>query len=115
MDKLLRKRTGRGKAETSDMTELGWSFRAAEARGTRELAQSIFDFPATRSAIEVTLNMCVGVACPPHPITCTQAAMLALGGHDELRPESLNVIVRRYRPGQGLPAHFDRYVCSLLT
>ena len=70
------------------MVELGWSFTVAEQTGKRVLARNLEDFPATKQLIEEGLS--------------------TLGNEHTLCLDKLNVIVRRYRRGRGLPPHVDR-------
>mmetsp|Transcript_28669 Transcript_28669/g.65028 ORF Transcript_28669/g.65028 Transcript_28669/m.65028 type:complete len:231 (+) Transcript_28669:104-796(+) len=86
----------------SDMLDLQWSFTAVERHGELRVKRPLREFPAVATVIS--------------------AASAALGVSD-LGLQSLNVICRRYRPGQRIAFHIDRpelfdepiYGCVLAT
>jgi len=92
-------------SESSDMFEIGWSFRAMDKQQDRMMlpALSLADFPSLRALLEV--------------------ALVAFSGTKELREDALNIICRRYTKYQGIPFHVDRpnlfeedvYGCVLLN
>ncbi len=86
LEPLLASHTRKG--GSTEMVELGWSFTEAERNGTRVLARDLSDFPATQSLLA--------------------AGMKSLDEKPS-QPHNLNVIVRRYRKGHGLPLHIDRH------
>lgn len=82
--------TGDSAQKSSTSVELGWSFHATMGGGAPQPAESLADFPRVHSLL-------VG-------------AMASLGARG-LELERLNVICRRFLPGQSLGLHVD--ACEL--
>jgi len=77
------------KSSSSTKFEIGWSFAEAEQNGRRAQAHRIENFPATQMLIQQSYKE-LGEGVPSSP------------------EHQLNVIVRRYCKGQGIPMHTDR-------
>merc|ERR1712136_640662 len=76
---------GTGKT-TSDMFEVGLSFRAADRGVIRPSSKRLSDFPR--------LSRLTEAVCGSHG--------------NRFSRDKLNIICRRYMPGQGIPFHVDR-------
>lgn len=87
----------------SDMFEVGWSFHALDQEQMMRLANPLTRFPCLH--------------------TLVRQAVQALSQGETFSNDTLNIICRRYSPGQGLPKHKDRpqlfeedvYGCVLLN
>lgn len=79
---------GRSRSSSSSMFEVGLSFRAAEESQEIRQDRDLHDFPCLKALLA--------------------DAMEVLSGSHDLGESSLNIICRRYTPGQGIPKHVDR-------
>jgi phosphopantetheine adenylyltransferase len=96
-------RQHRRRAAASLMSEVGWSFTVAQSRGERVLARPLADFPAIGRLLGATMAELKAEGTTEKAGSAESDGVAAF-----LDEDRLNVIVRRYRTGQGLPPHVDR-------